>query len=69
MTKNELKTIAELLKDYPNYTYIESTNSLLYDDGTDRVELELDGLMAKAFNIGAQGLVDEVVESITESHK
>ena len=69
MTKQELNTISQLLKDYPNYTYIESTNSLLYDDGTDRVELELDGLLAKAFNIGAQGLVEEVVESITESHK
>ena len=69
MTKDELKTMTELLKDYPNYIYIESTNSLLYDDGTDRVELELDGLMAKAFSIGAQGLVEEVVESITESHK
>ena len=69
MTKDELRTMKELLKDYPNYTYIESTNSLLYDDGTDRVELELDGLIAKAFNIGAQGLVEEVIESITETHK
>ena len=69
MTKDELRTMKELLKDYPNYTYIESTNSLLYDDGTNRVELELSGLLAKAFNIGAQGLVEEVVESITEIHK
>ena len=69
MTKDELNTMMELLKDYPNYTYQESTNSLLYDDGTNKVELELSGLMAKAFSIGAQGLVEEVVESITETHK
>ena len=69
MTEQELETMKDMLKDYPNYIYQESTNSLLYDDGTNRVELGLDGLIAKALSIGAQGLVDEVVESITESHK
>lgn len=69
MTEQELKTMEELLKDFPNYTYEESTNSLQYDDGISKVGVKLDGLLARALNIGAQGIVDEVVESITETHK
>lgn len=69
MTEQENNTMQELLKDFPNYTYQESTNSLLYDDGINRVELGLDGLLAKALSVGAEGIVEEVVESITETHK
>lgn len=69
MTEQDNNTMKELLKDFPNYTYQESTNSLLYDDGTNRIELGLDGLLAKALSVGAEGIVEEVVESITETHK
>ena len=68
MTQDELSTMKELLKDYPNYTYIESTNSLLYDDGTDRAEVKLDGLMMETLNNGLEGTINNVIDQLTDTN-
>ena len=68
MTKDELKTMTELLKDYPNYIYVESTNSLLYDDGTNRAEVKLDGLVMETLNNGLEGTINNVIDQLTDTN-
>ena len=65
MTQDELSTMKELLKDYPNYTYLESTNSLLYDDGINRAEVKLDGLVMETLNNGLEGTINNVIDQLT----
>ena len=68
MTKDELNTMKELLKDYPNYIYVESTNSLLYDDGTNRAEVKLDGLVMETLNNGLEGTINNVIDQLTTNN-
>ena len=65
MTQDELSTMKDMLKDYPNYTYQESTNSLLYDDGINRAEVKLDGLVMETLNNGLEGTINNVIDQLT----